>query len=385
MAMPVTLEGKDLAGNAYTEATQTVVINRSGCKVMAATPLTMKDRLTLRVGKGPRVTDAAVVWIGEKKGAKTEIGLDIAHNDGTFWGVLFPDESGAPSTATFSKMGPAPVLPAQVPTKPVTPTSPTSAVSTTPQTPASTPPPSAPGSAAPAMKGPASLPSPAPRTSGVQSSSSSSSVKRELSIDFQRGQEMLDEHVAEVVENAQKEIRVRVRETMQQSMREAFTAAVNSAKEDLEILSQQHAQQVLKGIEGISRASERTAMALEQRALSSALNTQTIMEQRFHAKLTECNVAINNVLQQAVDQLSQRVQAQIQQVEESWKKKLDEFVEERIEGYISAQTAQLMIRSQEMMESQMQEFAERLRNEANSIVQSVTKKSPTHKSDKNIV
>ena len=52
MAMAVVLEGKDREGNDFKESTQTVVINRTGAKVMAATPLAMGLKMNLSVGSG---------------------------------------------------------------------------------------------------------------------------------------------------------------------------------------------------------------------------------------------------------------------------------------------------------------------------------------------
>ncbi len=104
ICMPVMLEGTDAAGKSLKENTKTVVINRSGAKVMLAAETAVGAKWKLSMGK--RATLATVVWIGEKKKDQTEVGVDIEQKD-NFWGVQFPEETG-PLQVVASPAPPAP-------------------------------------------------------------------------------------------------------------------------------------------------------------------------------------------------------------------------------------------------------------------------------------
>src|ERR1017187_1378905 len=77
VGMPVTLTGMNEAGNAFEEKTRTVVINRTGCKLMSEQPLAAGTRITLSIANSNRSVLVSVAWIGDKKGKQSEVGVDF--------------------------------------------------------------------------------------------------------------------------------------------------------------------------------------------------------------------------------------------------------------------------------------------------------------------
>ncbi len=364
MALPVTLEIADNAGGTFKESTQTIVINRSGAKVLATASLPIGTRLTLSVGsgKGQRITPATVVWLGERRGSKSEVGLEIEQADGTFWGVLFPDDSGSFPPGSFSAGGGAKpkiepdtkVAPAPAPVATQVPSSPAAtAASQTLQPPAQTLPAKAPEF--PALS--------EPETPGVPSSALAESLSA--------AKQELDGHVAKAVEQA----RERINDSLRQALAATLDPAVHAAKNDLIRLSAQYSQSAQKGVEGISKAAERTIAAVEQRSLQSALNTQMVVEQRLQMRLQECETVLASIEQQAAIKLDERVQAYMKQSEGRWKQALDKMVQERMETQLDAMQASLMVTAQQVLETQMEEFAHRLQSLAESFAQDLADRS----------
>lgn len=94
MALPVVLRGADSNGDPFEEKTRTVVINRTGAKVLLKHPVGLGDHVRLAIEHLRRESGATVVWLGEKKGEWQEVGMDLETTD-DFWGVQFPDDSGS--------------------------------------------------------------------------------------------------------------------------------------------------------------------------------------------------------------------------------------------------------------------------------------------------
>lgn len=362
MALPVTLEIADAAGETFKESTQTIVINRNGAKVLAAASLPVGSRLTLSVGngKGQRIVPATVVWTGEKRGSKTEIGLEIEQSDGAFWGVLFPDDSGSFPPGSFSAGGgarpKAEPAPAPAATPVVSPTA-APAASQTLESPAQTPPAIAPES--PVLF--------EPETSGVPS----------IASELMAAKQQLDQHLTRTLEQAKRDVQEKINEALRQALAAILDPAVHAAKSDLVRLSAQYSQSAQKGVEGISKAAERTIAAVEQRSLQSAMNTQMVVEQRFQMRLQECETVLASIAQQAAIKLDERVQAQIQESEQRWKQALDKLVTERMETQLDAMQATLLVTAQQITEKQIEAFANRLQSLAESFAQDMADRSLT--------
>jgi hypothetical protein len=105
VAMPVTISGKTENGTPFEEKTRTVVVNGTGCKLLAEQTLTIGNQINVVIGNSKRSVFATVAWIGERKGKLTEAGVDFNVPDPTFWGVMFPEDpnsSAANTAATAS-------------------------------------------------------------------------------------------------------------------------------------------------------------------------------------------------------------------------------------------------------------------------------------------
>lgn len=91
ISMPVVLSGKDSDGNAFLENTQTVGINRSGAKIVSKHSLSKGARLRIRIPHLDREETLTVVWVGEQRRDKYNIGVCF-DQPSDFWGVDFPEE-----------------------------------------------------------------------------------------------------------------------------------------------------------------------------------------------------------------------------------------------------------------------------------------------------
>ena len=90
MALPIVLSATDSARNSFSEDTHTLVINRTGAKVLTKRPFTLGARLQVSIPHRKLESGATVVWLGDKRGALQEIGIDLDQTD-DFWGVRFPE------------------------------------------------------------------------------------------------------------------------------------------------------------------------------------------------------------------------------------------------------------------------------------------------------
>jgi hypothetical protein len=98
VAMPVTISGQTENGTTFEEKTRTVVVNGTGCKLLAEQALTVGSQINLVIANSKRSAFATVAWIGDRKGKLTEAGVDFNVPDPTFWGVMFPEDPNS-STA----------------------------------------------------------------------------------------------------------------------------------------------------------------------------------------------------------------------------------------------------------------------------------------------
>src|SRR5258708_22774704 len=121
MAMPVTSNGGAHAGKVFEEKTRTVVINRTGCKLVTEQQLVAGSQMTISIANSKRAASVTVVWVGEKKGKLLEVGIDFDKPDPGFWGVMFPED-----TPTTSESKPVPA--AAKPQSPATTSMPTVAL-----------------------------------------------------------------------------------------------------------------------------------------------------------------------------------------------------------------------------------------------------------------
>jgi hypothetical protein len=85
--LPVVIQGKSIDGNAFADPTRAVVLSAHGCLVTLSASVRLGARLTLRNVANREEQDCRVVYLGEKHGGRTEVGLRFKTAAPQFWGL----------------------------------------------------------------------------------------------------------------------------------------------------------------------------------------------------------------------------------------------------------------------------------------------------------
>ena len=110
ISIPVTISGKDAAGNTFKENTRTLCINKQGAKLATVHQLGLGAEISLENLALKETAKANIVWLGEKRGPtnSSEIGIQLLHA-GNIWGIEFPPgdwEEDRPITAPSKASNP---------------------------------------------------------------------------------------------------------------------------------------------------------------------------------------------------------------------------------------------------------------------------------------
>ena len=85
--LPVVVRGKFANGSPYADPTRTVVVSAHGCLVTLGESVRLGEKLTLRNVVNYEERDCRVVYLGEKHGGRTEVGLRFKAAAPQFWGL----------------------------------------------------------------------------------------------------------------------------------------------------------------------------------------------------------------------------------------------------------------------------------------------------------
>lgn len=93
IAIPITISGKDAAGNAFKEKSRTTVINKHGAKISTYHHLALGTIIKVENQLLGRSAQATVVWFGDRHSprAPLEIGIRLAEAQ-NIWGIELPPE-----------------------------------------------------------------------------------------------------------------------------------------------------------------------------------------------------------------------------------------------------------------------------------------------------
>jgi hypothetical protein len=85
--LPVVVYGKTTDGNPFADPTRAVVLSAHGCLITLSASVRLGEKLILRnvVSRGEQ--DCRVVYLGEKHGGRTEVGLRFKSAAPQFWGL----------------------------------------------------------------------------------------------------------------------------------------------------------------------------------------------------------------------------------------------------------------------------------------------------------
>jgi hypothetical protein len=110
LSVPVTVSGETAQG-AFTEQTQTLVINAHGALITLAAKISQGQLLKMQSVTHSEKQACRVVYVGPTLDGKTQLGVEFTEPSPHFWHIAFPPEGWTP-------------LPLDKPEKPATPTPP---------------------------------------------------------------------------------------------------------------------------------------------------------------------------------------------------------------------------------------------------------------------
>lgn len=94
--MPVIVRGKNGA-QPFQEDTHTVSVNANGCMVRMETRVTRTQHVSLLNPKTAEELPCTVSFLGQRHGARVEVGLEFVEPSPLFWRIAFPPEDWDPS------------------------------------------------------------------------------------------------------------------------------------------------------------------------------------------------------------------------------------------------------------------------------------------------
>ena len=313
-AVPITVTGVDALGQPFKERTTTVMVNCHGCKYQSKHYVPKNSAVTLEIPRTEpnmpaRSVQGRVVWVQRPRTVRElfQIGLEF-EVPGNFWGIAFPPEDWAASTAeeqaaailepsdpiyapaSDSSYGKETAAPSAG-TPEIKPAPPAAAppVASVPVAPA---PPSAPSSApAPASSSDDTkihlMPSPA------QSQESQVAVARQMAKMMADAKDSLDKTMRKGAQTAINEEMTMVRQQLDAQLHDAVEHAI---KASMERASETAAKKV------VQQAAERTAAIVEEARKTTSANAAQLDEKVRKAVQDAVAGAAEQAAQQAAQQ-----------------------------------------------------------------------------------
>ena len=88
--LPVVAQGKSTHGIPFADPTRAVVLSAHGCLITLSASVRLGESLILRNLANRKEQDCRVVYLGEKQGGRTEVGLRFKTAAPQFWGLEHP-------------------------------------------------------------------------------------------------------------------------------------------------------------------------------------------------------------------------------------------------------------------------------------------------------
>jgi hypothetical protein len=90
--LPVVVQGKSIDGIPFADHTRAVVLSAHGCLLTLSESVRLGETLILRNIANHEEQDCRVVYLGEKQGGRTEVGLRFRNATPQFWGFEHPPQ-----------------------------------------------------------------------------------------------------------------------------------------------------------------------------------------------------------------------------------------------------------------------------------------------------
>ena len=88
--LPVVVQGKLTDETPFVDPTRAIVLSAHGCLITLSASVRLGERLILRNVATREEQDCRVVYLGEKQGGRTEVGLRFKTAVPQFWGLERP-------------------------------------------------------------------------------------------------------------------------------------------------------------------------------------------------------------------------------------------------------------------------------------------------------
>ncbi len=88
--LPVVVQGTLTDETPFVDPTRAIELSAHGCLITLSASISLGDRLILRNTANREEQDCRVVYLGEKQGSRTEVGLRIKTAALQFWGLEHP-------------------------------------------------------------------------------------------------------------------------------------------------------------------------------------------------------------------------------------------------------------------------------------------------------
>jgi PilZ domain-containing protein len=85
--LPVIVQGRSTDGIPFADPTRAVVLSAHGCLITLSESVRLGERLILRNIANREEQDCRVVYLGERQGSRTEVGLRFKAAAPQFWGL----------------------------------------------------------------------------------------------------------------------------------------------------------------------------------------------------------------------------------------------------------------------------------------------------------
>lgn len=90
--LPVVVQGKLTDETPFVDPTRAIVLSAHGCLITLSVSVRLGERLILRNVANREEQDCLVVYLGEKQGGRTEVGLRFKTAAPRFWGLEHPPQ-----------------------------------------------------------------------------------------------------------------------------------------------------------------------------------------------------------------------------------------------------------------------------------------------------
>lgn len=91
--LPVLVEGKPAGESRFSEPTRAMLINAHGALISLTRTVALRERLTLSHPATKARQECTVVYLGDRQGGRTELGIEFAAAAPQFWALPNPPES----------------------------------------------------------------------------------------------------------------------------------------------------------------------------------------------------------------------------------------------------------------------------------------------------